>query len=104
MSPTSGHLQEVAELNLTVGKGHQIQCGLCLCKVGGVTLILLVLMLYSQLIYSTGVPNPPTDLSATQVGLTSIRVSWTAPDSGATVTGYKISYSGGTDQVQLTTL
>ena len=49
-------------------------------------------------IYSTGVPEPPTDLRATQVGLTSIRVSWTAPVSGATVTGYRISYSGGTDQ------
>ena len=48
--------------------------------------------------YSTGAPNPPTDLSATQAGLTSIRVSWTAPVSGATVTGYRISYSGGTDR------
>ena len=48
--------------------------------------------------YSTGVADPPTDLSATQVGPTSIRVSWTAPVSGATVTGYRISYSGGTDQ------
>ena len=50
------------------------------------------------MIYSTGAPDPPTDLSATQVGLTSIRVSWTAPVSGATVTGYRIFYSGGTDQ------
>ena len=47
--------------------------------------------------YSTGA-DPPTGLSATQVGPTSIRVSWTAPVSGATVTGYRISYSGGTDQ------
>ena len=45
-----------------------------------------------------GVPDPPTGLSATQVGPTSIRVSWTAPVSEATVTGYRISYSGGTDQ------
>ena len=45
-----------------------------------------------------GVPDPSTDLSATQVGPTSIRVSWTAPVSGAAVTGYRISYSGGTDQ------
>ena len=51
-----------------------------------------------MMIYSTGAPEPPTDLSATQVGPTSIRVSWTAPVSGATVTGYRISYSGGTDQ------
>ena len=45
-----------------------------------------------------GVPDPPTGLSATQVGPTSIRVSWTAPVSGAAVTGYRIFYSGGTDQ------
>ena len=51
-----------------------------------------------MMIYSTGVADPPTDLSATQVGLTTIRVSWTAPVSGATVTGYGIPYSGGTDQ------
>ena len=50
------------------------------------------------MIYSTGVPDPPTGLSATQVGPTSIRVSWTAPVSGATVTGYRISYSGGIDR------
>ena len=48
--------------------------------------------------YSTGVANPPTGLSAAQVTLTGIRVSWTAPDSGATVTGYRLSYSGGTEQ------
>ena len=47
---------------------------------------------------TTAAPDPPTGLSATQVGLTSIRVSWTAPVSGATVTGYRIYYSGGTDQ------
>ena len=46
----------------------------------------------------SGVPDPPTDFNATQVGPTSIRVSWTAPVSGATVTGYRISYSGGADQ------
>ena len=46
----------------------------------------------------TGVPDPPTGFSATQVDPTSIRVSWTAPFSGAAVTGYRISYSGGTDQ------
>ena len=49
------------------------------------------------MLYSTGA-DPPTGLSATQVGPTSIRVSWTAPVSGATVSGYRISYSGGTDQ------
>ena len=49
------------------------------------------------MLYSTGA-DPPTGLNATQVGPTSIRVSWTAPVSGAAVTGYRISYSGGTDQ------
>ena len=78
--------------SLTVGKRPQIQCSLCLCEVGGVTHILLELTLYS-----TGA-DPPTDLSAIQVGPTSIRVSWSAPVSGATVTGHRISYSGGTDQ------
>ena len=29
---------------------------------------------------------------------TSIRVSWTAPTSGVTVTGYRIYWSGGSDQ------
>ena len=53
-------------------------------------------MIYNYLM--AGAPDPPTDLNATQVGPTSIRVSWTAPVSGAAVTGYGISYSGGTDQ------
>ena len=33
-----------------------------------------------------------TGLAAEVVGHASIRVSWTAPDSGATVTGYQIVY------------
>jgi len=49
---------------------------------------------YCVWFYSTGA-NPPTGLSATQEGPTSIRVSWTAPVSLAAVTGYRISYSGG---------
>ena len=53
---------------------------------------------YGVLYLMAGVPDPPTDLNATQVGPTSIRVFWTAPVLGATVTGYRISYSGGTDQ------
>ena len=36
-------------------------------------------------------PSPPTDVTAVQDGLTSIRVTWT-PSSGAT--GYRIDYSG----------
>ena len=86
--------------SLTVGKRPEIWHGLCICVEKEISSI-----------YSTGVPDPPTDLNATQVGPTSIRVSWTAPVSGATVTGYRISYSGGTDRgivdlglVQLTTL
>ena len=44
-------------------------------------------------VHSTAPPDPPTDLNVIQVGPTSIRVSWTAPVSGATVTGYRISYT-----------
>ena len=77
--------------SLTVGKVPEIWHGLYIC-VGKERLIIIFCL------YSTGVPDPPTDLSATQVGPTSIRVSWTAPVSGATVTGYRISYSGGTDR------
>ena len=36
--------------------------------------------------------DPPIDLNAEPVGPTSIRVSWTAPTSVATVTGYRIYY------------
>ena len=58
----------------------------------------VTVVLPAATVHSTGVPDPPTDLNVTQVGPTSIRVSWTAPVSGATVTGYRISYIGGTDQ------
>ena len=37
-------------------------------------------------------PSPPTDVTAVQDGLTSIRMTWT-PSSGAT--GYRIDYNGG---------
>ena len=36
--------------------------------------------------------NAPTGLAAEAVGLTSISISWTAPTSGATVTGYRVYY------------
>ena len=36
--------------------------------------------------------NAPTELTAEVVGQASIRVSWTAPTSGATVTGYRVIY------------
>ena len=49
-------------------------------------------------VHSTAPPDPPTGLNATQEGPTNIGVSWTAPVSGAAVTGYRIFYSGGTDQ------
>ena len=74
-----------------VGKVPEIWHGLYICVEKERLIIIFCL-------YSTGVPDPPTDLSATQVGPTSIRVSWTAPVSGAPVTRYRISYSGGTDR------
>ena len=36
--------------------------------------------------------TPPTNLTANPVDPTSIKVSWTRPTSGATVTGYRIYY------------
>ncbi len=44
--------------------------------------------------------GPPTDFSAVQVdGTTSVMVSWTAPTSGATPTGYRIYYQEAGDSV-----
>jgi len=41
----------------------------------------------------------PGNLGAMTAGPTSIRVTWAAPlTSGATVTGYRIYWSGGSDQ------
>ena len=40
----------------------------------------------------------PSNLAAVPDGPISIRVSWTAPTSGANVTGYRIYWSGGSDQ------
>ena len=37
-------------------------------------------------------PDPPSGLTASQNGLDSALVSWTAPSGGATVTGYIIYY------------
>ena len=42
--------------------------------------------------------NAPTGLAAEVVGHASIRVSWTAPDSGAPVTGYRIYYQEEDDE------
>ena len=40
----------------------------------------------------------PGNLGAIPAGPTSIRVTWAEPTSGATVTGYRIYWSGGSDQ------
>ena len=40
-------------------------------------------------------PPPPTNVAAEQDGPTSIRVTWTPPSSLDGVTGYRISYTGG---------
>ena len=42
--------------------------------------------------------NAPTGLAAELVEDASIRVSWTAPTSGATVTGYRIYYRNKDDE------
>ena len=42
--------------------------------------------------------NAPTGLAAEVVGHASIRVSWTAPDSGAPVTGYRVIYQEEDDE------
>ena len=39
----------------------------------------------------------PTNVQAMPNGVTGFKVSWTAPTSGATVTGYQVYYNGGTD-------
>ncbi len=51
-------------------------------------------MCYGSLTYCLFLAaGPPTDFSAVQVdGTTSVMVSWTAPTSGATPTGYRIYY------------
>jgi len=48
-------------------------------------------------LHSTGA-GQPGNLNAVTAGPTSIRVTWTAPTSGANVTGYRIYWSGGSDQ------
>ena len=41
--------------------------------------------------------SPPTDVTAVQDGLTSIRVTWTPPSPLGDTTGYRISFTGGSD-------
>ena len=40
----------------------------------------------------------PTNVHAMPAGILGFKVSWTAPTSGATVTGYRIYYSRGADE------
>ena len=40
-------------------------------------------------------PPPPSDVRAVQDGLTSIKVTWTAPSPLGDTSGYRISYNGG---------
>ncbi|CAI8013805.1 Receptor-type tyrosine-protein phosphatase F, partial [Geodia barretti] len=42
-------------------------------------------------------PPPPTDVTAVQDGPTSITVTWTPPDPLDGITGYRISFTGGSD-------
>ena len=49
-------------------------------------------------IFVSAAANAPTGLAAEVVGQASIRVSWTAPTSGATVTGYRVYYQEEDDE------
>ena len=40
-------------------------------------------------------PPPPTDVTAVKDGPTSITVTWTPPDPLDGITGYRISFTGG---------
>ena len=55
-------------------------------------------IIYTVLIFTAA--NPPWNLSAVQFDITAVNVSWSAPASGATVTGYDIYYetTGGSEQ------
>ena len=53
--------------------------------------ILLSLLLLTIMVKSIGA-NSPTSLTPQRVNSTSIRVTWTSPSSGPTVTGYRIYY------------
>ena len=79
-----------------VGKASEIQHSVCMSLWRFILLWWLMHLMF-HVVHSAGA-DPPTGLSATQVGPSSIRVSWIAPVSGATVTGYRISYCKGTDQ------
>ena len=59
--------------------------------VQGNTLQLKILP-YSVYSFPHPAPSPPTDVSVSQNGLSSVLVSWTPPSGGAAVTGYYINY------------
>ena len=48
--------------------------------------------------------NPPLNLLAVQLTITAVQVSWSAPASGATVTGYVIYYETTGDSEQSVTV
>ena len=47
--------------------------------------------------YSSSGPPPPTGVTAVQDGPTSIIVTWTPPNPLDGITGYRISFTGGSD-------
>ena len=49
------------------------------------------------LLYFSSAASPPTDVTAVQDGPTSIRVTWTPPSPLGDTTGYRISFTGGSD-------
>ena len=51
--------------------------------------------IFHLLSFSTVDPPPPSDVTAVQDCLTSIRVTWTPPSPLGNTTGYRISYTGG---------
>jgi len=61
------------------------------CNVPSTVGIVIVISTCVLFLDSTAA-EPPTGLNVEQVGPTSVRVSWTAPISVATVTGYQIYY------------
>ena len=48
-------------------------------------------------VFHSTAAGSPTNVHAMPTGATGFKVFWTAPNSGATVTGYRIYYNGGTD-------
>ena len=49
------------------------------------------------LVFHSTAAGSPTNVQAMPTSAIGFKVSWTAPNSGAAVTGYRIYYNGGTD-------